>query len=115
MAMSDNRTTREVVARKLFDLYAEELGRGHGRYGDLAEWDSESSMSQDDWLKDADAILYALAPIIVAEIQQVALDALDAVPEGAEPYKQGQRDRLVWLNIWAAKRLASRICGGDHE
>ena len=68
---------REAVARAL----AEQCDSGSADYWDM-------------WVKDADAAIAALKPIIVAEIRAWA-EELDG----------------VWIN---ADSLASRICGGGE-
>jgi hypothetical protein len=90
---------REAVARKLFDVYAWELGNAD------AEWDNESPMSQDDWRRDADRILAALAPIIAAEIRAYADRPGETDPGVAVACRQFMKD---------ADAIASRICGGGE-
>ena len=98
---------REAVARKLFDVYADELGHAD------AEWDDEGPMSQDDWCRDADSVLAALAPIIAAEIRATAEAHARAWQHVSDQFSDGVRAEARMM-ITGADGIASRICGGGE-
>ena len=87
---------REVVARAL----AEQCDSGSADYWDM-------------WVKDADAAIAALKPIIVAEIRAWAERGLSVTSrDSAHPVEKGAILVLDTL-LRDADEIASRICGGE--